>query len=437
MNRTTHDMNNKKPIVTFETVRDKIVVIRGQQVILDYAVAELYGVETREINQAVKNNPNKFPEGWMFELDRQESTVLRSKILMLNPEKGSGKHSKHNYKAFTERGLYMLATILKGEQATATTIAIVDTFAKIRELSQTIKAMTANPDESQQKSLMKKSGDVLLTRKDYIKSLKKIIKDNSHSVIDEDAKGDYNEVLTSFLLFYQSLLETLDVEEVYIPLISIHEGLVSEYAINRRLIPKTHDFDSDVISAAWAICIKYGCDRDHVMALEEKCLKLYDALKKRHGMDKRERLLLQVAAILHDVGKFISLAAEAKSCLSVILNSEIMGLSIREIQIVAYVCYLRAKGLNSFDEVKEILDKEDFVIVLKLFGILMMAGQIDTTYGGLFNEVSYKFDGERTLYITVDTPLSLSLERGIMAENVKSFEDIFSIKCVTRKKQGR
>ncbi len=156
-------MNNKKPIVTFETVRDKIVVIRGQQVILDYAVAELYGVETREINQAVKNNPNKFPEGWMFELDRQESTVLRSKILMLNPEKGSGKHSKHNYKAFTERGLYMLATILKGEQATATTIAIVDTFAKIRELSQTIKAMTANPDESQQKSLMKKSGEIIDT----------------------------------------------------------------------------------------------------------------------------------------------------------------------------------------------------------------------------------------------------------------------------------
>ena len=163
MNPTTNDMNNKKPIVTFETVRDKIVVIRGQQVILDYAVAELYGVETREINQAVKNNPNKFPEGWMFELDRQESTVLRSKILMLNPEKGSGKHSKHNYKAFTERGLYMLATILKGEQATATTIAIVDTFAKIRELSQTIKAMTANPDESQQKSLMKKSGEIIDT----------------------------------------------------------------------------------------------------------------------------------------------------------------------------------------------------------------------------------------------------------------------------------
>ena len=67
-------------MITFEAVRDKIELVRGEQVILDYAVAELYGVETREINQAVKNNPRKFPEGWMFELDNQETAALRSKI---------------------------------------------------------------------------------------------------------------------------------------------------------------------------------------------------------------------------------------------------------------------------------------------------------------------------------------------------------------------
>lgn len=156
-------MNTKKQVVTFEKVRDRIVEIHGQQVILDYAVAELYGVETREINQAVKNNPGKFPKGWMFELDKQESAVLRSKLLMLKTETGSGKHTKHNFKAFTERGLYMLATILKGEQATATTIAIVDAFARLRELSRTISAMAANPDEYQQKSLMKKSGEIMDT----------------------------------------------------------------------------------------------------------------------------------------------------------------------------------------------------------------------------------------------------------------------------------
>ena len=83
MNKPTHDMNKKNKMVTFEAVRDKIVEVRGQQVILDFSVAELYGVETREINQAVKNNPNKFPKGWLLELNNQESATLRSKILML------------------------------------------------------------------------------------------------------------------------------------------------------------------------------------------------------------------------------------------------------------------------------------------------------------------------------------------------------------------
>lgn len=151
----------KNKIVSFEQVRDKIVNIRGQQVIPDFAVAELYGVETREINQAVKNNPRKFPKGWLLVLDNQESAFLRSKFLMLDNKTGRGNYSKHNYKAFTERGIYMLATILKGDRATDTTIVIIDTFAKLRELSQSIKEIANNPDKDQQKSLIHKSGEIM------------------------------------------------------------------------------------------------------------------------------------------------------------------------------------------------------------------------------------------------------------------------------------
>lgn len=151
----------KNKIVSFEEVRDKIMVIRGQQVIPDFAVAELYGVETREINQAVKNNPKKFPKGWLLALDNQESTFLRSKLLMLDNKPGRGSYSKHNYKVFTERGIYMLATILKGDRAADTTIVIIDTFAKLRELSQTIKEITSNSDQDKQKTLIQKSGEIM------------------------------------------------------------------------------------------------------------------------------------------------------------------------------------------------------------------------------------------------------------------------------------
>ena len=91
-------------------VEEKIITLRNQQVILDCDVAELYGVETKRINEAVNNNPEKFPEGYVLHLKNQEITTLRSKISTLK-NTGRGQHSKYPPKAFTEKGLYMLATI--------------------------------------------------------------------------------------------------------------------------------------------------------------------------------------------------------------------------------------------------------------------------------------------------------------------------------------
>lgn len=146
-------------LVKFSDVRDKVVRLRDQDVLLDFSVAELYGVETRIINQAVKNNPEKFPEGYIFELSKQELTPLRSKFLITNGPNLS--KSRVMPKAFTEKGLYMLATILKSPQATQTTIAIIEAFAKLRELSRTIGEMSTNPDQFKQKTLMQKSGEIM------------------------------------------------------------------------------------------------------------------------------------------------------------------------------------------------------------------------------------------------------------------------------------
>jgi hypothetical protein len=109
-------------IIRIEDVGDRMIAIRGEHFLLDSDVAALYNVETREINQAVKNNPAKFPRGYIIDLTSMELYALRSKFLIANP--GASK-TRAVPKAFTEKGLYMLATILKSPQATATTIAIV------------------------------------------------------------------------------------------------------------------------------------------------------------------------------------------------------------------------------------------------------------------------------------------------------------------------
>ena len=149
-------MGRMMDIVKFEAVEEQILTIRGMQVILDSDVAALYGVDTRDINKAVKNNPDKFPDTYIFELDADELDDLRCKF-------STAKFSKTRSlpKAFTEKGLYMLATILKSPQAAQTTIAIIETFAKIKALSSTMRALTTVQDKQEQQALMQRSGQII------------------------------------------------------------------------------------------------------------------------------------------------------------------------------------------------------------------------------------------------------------------------------------
>jgi len=112
-------------------IEEMIYEIRGVQVMLDSDIAKLYQVETKRINEAVKNNPHKFPERFSWVLTNEETKDLRSKISTLEI-KGQGKYSKYAPRVFTEQGLYMLATILKSKVATEVSIAIMDTFVKMR-----------------------------------------------------------------------------------------------------------------------------------------------------------------------------------------------------------------------------------------------------------------------------------------------------------------
>ncbi len=143
-------------VLKYNQVESKLLVLRNQQVLLDFDVAELYGVQTKEVNQAVRNNFDKFPYGYVFQLEENEYEILRSKFL-------TAKFSKSRVlpKAFTEKGLYMLATILKSKKATDTTIEIIETFTKIRNLTRTVSEIIEVHEEHKQKSLMKKSAEII------------------------------------------------------------------------------------------------------------------------------------------------------------------------------------------------------------------------------------------------------------------------------------
>lgn len=146
-----------------EKTENKIIVIREQRVILDRDVAELYGVETKRINEALKNNPEKFPDGYVIELTNSEKSELVENFDRFE----SMKHSSVAPHAFTEKGLYMLATILKSPMATEVTVAIVETFAKLRQVARAIGKVNADaangivPEEAEQGRIQDLMGEVL------------------------------------------------------------------------------------------------------------------------------------------------------------------------------------------------------------------------------------------------------------------------------------
>ena len=143
--------------VAYSDVEKLIVSVRGQPVIVDADVAKLYGVATKRVNEAVRNNPEKFPADYMFALTADELSDLRSKI---SSAKISSK-SRVLPKAFTEKGLYMLATVLKSQRATEATFAIIETFAKVRTLKRELVELHNAPEGQMKAEKMQHFGEIL------------------------------------------------------------------------------------------------------------------------------------------------------------------------------------------------------------------------------------------------------------------------------------
>lgn len=150
-----------------QLIQNKIYEIRGIRVMLDRDLAEMYGVETRVLNQAVKRNIKRFPDDFMFQVTNEEWKFLKSQNVMLEAGQGKGKHSKYMPYAFTEQGVAMLAGLLNSDVAIAVNISIMRAFVYVRNI-------LANPPVDKTKELQTE-----------IKELKEYI---------EDVFSDYNDI---------------------------------------------------------------------------------------------------------------------------------------------------------------------------------------------------------------------------------------------------
>ena len=119
-------------VIPSERIERSILLIRGHRVLLGHDLAQLYGVPTKVLNQAVKRHVARFPDDFMFQLSADEDEALRSQIVTL--ETGRGRHRKYPPYAFTEQGVAMLSSVLNSERAVAVNIEIMRAFVRLRQM---------------------------------------------------------------------------------------------------------------------------------------------------------------------------------------------------------------------------------------------------------------------------------------------------------------
>lgn len=227
-----------------------------------------------------------------------------------------------------------------------------------------------------------------------------------------------------------------DAKLIWAPGVTLCDGMAYEYAEKNRLLSQVHDFEQDIITCAKGISKRYMGSKRRGETLEQISLTIFDSMKKVHGMGRRERLLLRIAALLHDCGKYISMLYLGECSYEIIMSTEIIGLSHREREIVANVVKYNHMDFDYEKERSEggTMDVSEYLTIAKLTAILRIANALDRSHKQKCKDSRVTLKDDK-LVITVNTAEDITLEKGLFDMRADFFEEVYSIRPVIRQKR--
>lgn len=247
---------------------------------------------------------------------------------------------------------------------------------------------------------------------------------------------EHAELTIPTAMIYDKIFNITNADLMWLPGITLCDGIIADYAEKKEKILPKHNFANDIVACARNIAARYHCNIQHSNNIEYIALTIFDNMKKLHGMGRRERLILQIAIILHNCGEYINMSIGNQMSYNIIMSTEIIGLSHIEREVVANLALYNSSSSGFPEhELLSSLDKDIYIKIAKLSAILKIADAMDRSHKQKFSNIKVNIKNNN-LVIATDTLHDITLERRLFEKKAEFFEEVYGIKPILKQKRS-
>ena len=280
------------------------------------------------------------------------------------------------------------------------------------------------------------SGSKMVTSRQYLDFLEKIKQLSAEGIAKSVGIPQENAtLLRPSAALIRNFINISGAERLWITGATLSDGIAYDYAERTHIIRSAHDFNLDIISSAENIASRYRITDARQEALLQVSMVIFDSMKKLHGLNRSDRLLLELAARLRDVGRFVSLSVPAESSYSIIMGTEIIGLSHMERAMVASAAinsFNRDVYYEDFDNAE--FDKSTALRVIKLTAILRLAAALAQNPRKKYKKVTAAIK-DNELDLTIESKAGIVIESGDFSSYSEVFEEVYGLRPVVRHRE--
>ncbi len=242
--------------------------------------------------------------------------------------------------------------------------------------------------------------------------------------LNRDIPAEHATLLLPAAIILRKFIRFTGVNSIMLPAATLCDGILIDFARKKHGFVPEHDLNGDVISACRNIAKRFRIDLRHTDFVEKQALLIFDETSRLHRLNSRQRLLLQAAAILHDCGKYVNMSKHNIRSYNIIMATELIGLSRRERDIVAWTARFHTGKTFSDESSYTDLDAADQLVIAKLSALLRLADALDTAHQQKISDVSVQI-GESELILSVMSRQEVTLEIWSLEKKGELFRELF------------